>query len=174
VPLIQQGRGQVYGTAVSENDKGELVVKVYTQRSGTDDLVPDTVDGIPVEIMPIGQMFKAGPATNNLIYPNGRPRPGQRGNEDDFAPVPDEGPGAGEETKPSDTTQSVPLAVTIDPTVRFNRPVPIGVSIRTSNASRLPVETRCATPGRSLVGAWPWGRVSLTNLHVGGALEVPR
>src|SRR5262249_50107382 len=65
IPLIQQGRKEVFGTAVSENDKGELQVTVYTQRSSTGDLLPQTVDGLPVHVQVIGEMLRARPARDN-------------------------------------------------------------------------------------------------------------
>ena len=166
--LIEDGKGQVYGTGIAENDKGELVVNVYTERPNTDDIVPDTIDGMPVQIFPIGQMFQAGPARDNLIYRNGRAKKGQRGNEDDFVPVPDEGP-----DEPSGT--SSPLPPSADPTVRFTRPVPIGVSI--ANADVLfvdPMFLNCysGTLGCRCVDSLGTEYI-LTNLHVGGALNLP-
>ena len=72
LPLMQ-GQGNVYGTAVSEDEKGNLRATVYTQCSGTADLL-DTIDGLPVHVEVIGQMFDAGPAKDDRLYANGVPR----------------------------------------------------------------------------------------------------
>lgn len=169
VRLITNGQGQVYGTGVSEDDNGDLVVTVFTERPNTDDIVPDTIDGIPVKIHPVGQMFRAGPARNDVIYPNGRARKANRGNEEDFEPVPE-----AEQSEETSGT-SLPLPLNLDPTLRFNRPVPIGVSI--ANADQLffnPDLLNCysGTLGCRCVDSMGTQYI-LTNLHVGGALMAP-
>ena len=128
MPLIRQGKGQAYGTGVAEDANGDLVVRVYTERSSTDDMLPETVDGVPVEILTVGQMFRADHPTNNIIYENGRPKSGQGGKV--------QGPPRVEGSTSEDGTITPSFSGPAgDPTIRFARPVPIGVSI--ANASRI-------------------------------------
>ncbi|MFO1096139.1 MAG: hypothetical protein U0992_22960 [Planctomycetaceae bacterium] len=135
LPLIQQGKKEVYGTAISEDENGNLRVTVYTQRTGTARLLPETIEGLPVHVEVIGQMFNAGPAKDDRLYSNGIPRHAQRGNENDFKAVPDAGTATPQGAKPQ------PLPPVVDPTVRFNRPVPIGVSISNPDVLGLYVQS---------------------------------
>lgn len=174
IPLIQKGNGLVYGTAVAEDADGDLVVEVFVQRSGLRDSLPDSVDGIPVKTTTIGRGFRAGPAFNDVIYEDGRPRKAQRGSENEFQAETSSESQEGEGAQTQGTAQ--PLPPFVDPTVRFNRPVPIGVSI--ANVDRLfapdPEDALCysGTLGCRCVDALG-NQYFLTNLHVGGALLVP-
>jgi len=159
VRLIQEGKREVYGTAIAENANGDLVVKVYTQRSGTDDLVPDTIDEIPVEIQPVGQIFQPGPVQTDTVYTAGKPHKAARGNQDDYAATAD----------PQGTGQ--PISPIIPPTLFFNRPVPIGVSISNIDVF-IDDGTSCysGTLGCRCVDALGTQYI-LTNLHVAGARD---
>lgn len=169
LPLIKKGNGLVYGTATAENDKGELVVRVYTQRSGLDDILPETVEGIPVQIKTTGEPFSREHPKSTLIYENGRPKVGQGGKVQ--GPEPTEA--YTDESGVYHPSFSGPGG---DPTIRFARPVPIGVSI--ANADRLfdadPFTPACysGTLGCRCVDSLGV-RYILTNAHVGGGLTIP-
>lgn len=168
--FLKRGNGLVYGTGVAENDDGELVMEVYVQRPSVDELLPDEVDGVPVEVMNTGTPFRAGPAFDKVIYENGRPKRGGEGFPNGVAPTPDPDPESGE----AQATER-PLPVINDPTLFYPRPVPIGVSI--SNADRLfdpdPPGAICysGTLGCRVVDALGTEYI-LTNCHVGGAFAV--
>ena len=96
----------VNGTAVAENDNGELSVVVYGYRHGVSKLVPKQVGGVPV-IFRVTSPVYAGPAA---------PKPN--------VPKPDAISGGGATIQSGAPTGG---------RNRFSRPVPIGVSI--SNAA---------------------------------------
>lgn len=167
-PLMRMGKGNVYGTAVSEDSKGNPVVRVYTQRTGLRDELPPTLEGIPVQVKVTGEGITAEHPKHRMVYDNGRPKVGAGSKVQGPAPVPrrtDEdgivhpsfsGPGG-------------------DPTIRFTRPVPIGVSI--ANADRLfdidPFVPSCyaGTLGCRCVDSIG-NKFILTNCHVGGGLLI--
>lgn len=163
--LMNMAKGEVYGTGVGENENGEPVVRVYTQRSGTDDKLPDTIDGVPVEVVPVGSVFSAKRPTNRIIYENGRPKTG--GGKEVQGPPPVEA------TTGEDGTVTPRFSGPGgDPTIRFARPVPIGVSI--ANADRLfDQEPLCytGTLGCRCVDSLG-NKYILTNMHVGGAFAI--
>ena len=126
--LMSQGHGGVFGTATAEDDQGNLVVRVYTERPAVIRDLPGDVDGIPLQQEVIGEPFKPGPTTSTTIYLNGESVETQTQPEpddgDDGPPVLDsrfDDPNAGDD-EPQFT------GTPYDPTVRFDRPVPIGVS----------------------------------------------
>lgn len=176
IPLMQRGEGLVFGTAVSENSDGELVVRVYTQRPGVAEMLPETVDGVPVEVMAISEPFAIDIETTQTIYKNGRPeigigRDGIAGNRDSFDAIPD-----GADQKNRAATER-PLPVIDDPTQRYPRPIPMGVSI--ANADRLffnvaPPAPFCysGTAGCRCVDTLGTQYI-LTNAHVAGGLITP-
>ncbi|REJ97544.1 MAG: hypothetical protein DWQ34_01795 [Planctomycetota bacterium] len=173
IPFMQKGNGLVYGTAVAENVEGELVVKVYAQREGVDDLLPDEIKDVDktvgVEIFVIGEPFSAVPETGHTIYVDGKPYPAGS----NFGADEDDG-GSGAEPGAQRATER-PLPTITDPTLRFPRPVPIGVSI--SNADRLldiPPRALCysGTLGCRCVDALG-NQYILTNNHVGATFCVP-
>ena len=129
--LMGQGNGGVFGTATAEDDQGNLVVRVYTERPGVIRDLPGEVDGIPVQQEVIGAPFSPGPTTSTTIYLNGQPVETQTQPEpddgDDGPPVsdrPTEDPNADQDKDSDPRFTGTPY----DPTVRFDRPVPIGVS----------------------------------------------
>lgn len=168
MPLMRMGNGNVYGTAVTETDKGELAVQVYTQRPGLAKDLPQTLDGIPVRIKTTGERFSAHHPKSQMIYDNGRAKVG--------AGDKIQGPPRIDTFTDGDGVQhpgfSGPGG---DPTIRFARPVPIGVSI--ANADRLfdidPFEPVCysGTLGCRCVDSLGTKYI-LTNIHVGGAFEI--
>lgn len=143
VRLMQMARGDVYGTAVSEDDQGHLVVRVYTSRPGIIRQLPGEVDGITLQQHVTGDWFHAGPTTSQVIYKDGKAvntdGDGKEETKTDpgLEPLPDESPDMDEsaEEEPIPVQGALPATdepeftgTPGDPTVRFDRPVPIGVS----------------------------------------------
>jgi hypothetical protein len=89
----------VFGTATGEDDNGNPVLLVYTQRHGIAKNLPGQFEGVPVEQQVTGSVFRAGPAWARA----------QQG-------------------KAADTLLGT-TAIPTDPTARQTRPVPIGVSL---------------------------------------------
>ncbi len=112
----------VYGTATGEDEQGNLVVLVYTQRHGVIKDLPADVEGVPLAQRVTGSMFRGGPAWDRVIEINGRKK--ALG-----PPPPPEAEGAASPGRTANP-QAVPAGpFPTDPTIRFPRPVPIGVSI---------------------------------------------
>lgn len=107
----------VYGTATAEDDDGNLAVMVFTQRHGVIKELPGFVEGIPVIQKVNGTSFRAGPAWDRVIEINGRKKA--------------LGPPPGPESQSAGGNQALAAdgPYPTDPTIRFERPVPIGVSI---------------------------------------------
>jgi hypothetical protein len=173
-PFLQRGNGLVFGTAVAEDAQGNLGVKVYTQREGVADQLPDSVDGLPVMTFVIGQTFSAGPARNRMIWRNGVPIPDPiedakerlEGEKDAGEPTPGLNPPT--QVSSPDSDQPKFAGPGGDPTIRFDRPVPIGVSIFNIEYFECSAGTlgcRCLDPLGSEFG--------LGNLHVIGTLIDP-
>lgn len=91
----------VVGTGVGVNSSGRPVIKVFTETRGVRGL-PRTVDGVPVQVLLTGRIF----ALRNECSGPPSSRPDHCNNDNDGG------------------TSEDP----IDPTARFPRPVPIGVS----------------------------------------------
>ncbi len=133
----------VYGTGTAEDAQGNLIVRVYATRSGVSAEVPRQVDGIDVEVV-TGDMFRAGPAWTGVVRQNGRKVALPRETVEPLTPIPDNSgsPEAGLQDEPVPGTGTagegldsarlptdIPLGgQTGLPTIRFTRPVPIGVS----------------------------------------------
>ncbi len=137
----------VYGTGTAEDDDGNLVVRVYATRSGVKNEIPKQVDGIPVHVV-TGDVFRAGPAWTGVVRQNGRKVAVNQdaetsSTESTLLPIPDSqadgGPNGGTDAASDKTVEDhgnstkLPTAVELSgqtglPTIRFNRPVPIGVS----------------------------------------------
>ncbi len=101
----------VVGTAVGRSANGEAVVKIYTAAGGIAGL-PSTLDGVGVRIEVTGRFFAVHHACGHTGGPPGSdPFPCDPPVED---PPPDEG------------------GTAVDPTARFDRAVPIGVSSGTT------------------------------------------
>ncbi len=88
----------VVGTAVGLTQDGKPAVKIYTKETGVGGL-PKWLDGVPVVVEAIGEVFALQGAQGKG---NGKGKGGGDGGEDPPPPT--------------------------DPTARFDRPVPIGVS----------------------------------------------
>jgi hypothetical protein len=102
----------VVGTAVGVDATGAPVVKIYTERGAVPGL-PRTLEGIPVQVEVTGRIFAFQSCTGP---PWTRP------------PACNGGGGGGEEPPPDEPTEPDEPAAGTDPTARFERPVPIGVS----------------------------------------------
>ena len=116
--LIQKHGGAIVGTATSENENGQLVIRVFAARGGMSRKLPGEINGIPVEVSVTGEI-KGGPATSRVVR-----------NENGEAHIP-EAPTAEPESSSAtsgSTANSYAAAQSGPPTGRFNRPVPIGVS----------------------------------------------
>lgn len=97
------------GTGIGETNNGELALIVFGPRLGLRKNLPDSFNGIPVQLKLLAPLY-AGPGTGN----------GKKNNKN-LVPIPDENLGL-----PSSGPGG-------NPRIRFDRPVPIGVS--TSNLS---------------------------------------
>jgi len=112
----------VMGTSITENSKGNLALRVYTETRAAAKTLPGTVEGFSVEVTPVPGRFKTGPALNTVTTRNGvaasqKTRAAQRATN------------TTQQGKASTDTKLNPtLVVAEDPTLRFDRPVPIGVS----------------------------------------------
>lgn len=133
----------VFGTATGENENGDPVILVYTQRHGIIGNLPGQYEGVALEQHVTGTVFRAGPAWAKADKPD----PNQNANPLD--------PLAGTTTIPT------------DPTARFTRPVPIGVSMFNFNDA-------CAAGTIGCRVVYPDGTLGiLTNSHVGSREGLP-
>lgn len=133
----------VFGTATGEDEQGNLVIIAYTQRTGIAKELPGSIEGVPLETEVTGTMFRAGPA-----WATG-PKPSAQANSRSVA----------EPTAAGTVTPT-------DPTIRFDRPVPIGVSMGNF------ADGATGTLGCRVVFAD--GRLGiLTNSHVGSRNGIP-
>lgn len=121
--LVSKHGGAIAGAGTSENENGQLVIRVFAARGGMSRKVPGEIDGIPVEVTVSGEI-KAGPGMSRVIY-----------DQNGQAMIP--------ETPKDDSTtfgatgngSSFAAGQVGPPTRRFTRPVPIGVSsINTTGA----------------------------------------
>jgi hypothetical protein len=99
-PNLMQQAG-IVGTGVSVNGLGKPVIKIFTEHAGVSNM-PSHIDGVPVVMKVTGKIY----ARRNPCSGPPATRPEECNND-----------GGGED--PVDTT---------DPTARFDRPVPIGIS----------------------------------------------
>jgi hypothetical protein len=128
----------VFGTATGEDENGNLVVLVYTQRHGIIRNLPGRVEGVNLEQAVVGTMFKAGPAWKR----EAQQQPGS----------------------PLVSSSVIPN----DPKSRFDRPVPIGVSLFDLD------DTACAAGTLGCRIVFPDGSLGiLTNSHVGAQEGIP-
>lgn len=110
-------RKGVMGTSLVEDSKGNLAIRVYSETRGMAKTLPGTLDGITVDVKPVPGGFSADPARDTVIFRESKAQ--------------------GAKSRQSKSGDS--LVTPGDPTIRFDRPVPIGVSA--FNAT----ETICAT-----------------------------
>ncbi len=145
----------VFGTAVSEDDHGNLVVRVFTQRHGIIKQLPGDVEGVSLDQCVTGTPFSRAPQWTGYKSMERSPfRPPQLPKA--ATQWPRVGPQADEE-----------LPLPIDPTQRFERPVPIGVSI-------FNLDDLCASGTLGCRVVFEDGRLGiLTNSHVGARLSEP-
>jgi hypothetical protein len=144
----------VFGTAVSEDEQGNLVVRVYTHRHGIIKQLPGTVEGVGLDQKVTGASFRAGPEWTKVIEINGQKRVG--GLPPEITPTP--------ETPHAGGTITIPT----DPTLRFDRPVPIGVSLFNHS------DPICASGTLGCRIVFANGDLGiLTNSHVGSRESLP-
>lgn len=104
----------VLATAVTEDAKGNLAIRVYTETRAAAKNLPGSVGKYAVQIKPLPGGFKAGPARSTVTTRNGV--------------------SASQKTRAAaakaaqGSKKSPSLVVPVNPTLRFDRPVPIGVS----------------------------------------------
>lgn len=115
--LIAKHGGAIAGAGTSENENGQLVIRVFSARGGMSRKLPGTIDGIPVEVTVSGEI-KAGPALSRVIF-----------DENGKSYIPDPPSNEGANSTQSAGNGSFQAAGQVGPpTRRFTRPVPIGVS----------------------------------------------
>lgn len=100
-PTMLQQAG-IVGTGVSVNGLGQPVIKIFTEHAGVSN-IPSQLDGVPVVMKVTGKIY----ARRNPCSGPPASRPDECNNDD------------GSTEDPVDNT---------DPTARFDRPVPIGIS----------------------------------------------
>ena len=123
--LKRQG---VVGTAIVEDSKGQLNIRIYSETRALAKALPGNLDNVKVDVHPQPGGFKADPARDSVIYTDGKwESHASREKKRKTAPP---------ANKESAGVSAAPGG---DPTIRFDRPVPIGVSA--FNAT----ETICAT-----------------------------
>ncbi|MBX3442404.1 MAG: hypothetical protein KF774_08350 [Planctomyces sp.] len=102
----------VVGTSVGENDRGELIVRVFTETRGQARALPGHIEGVEVQVSPTPGGFKVGPARDTIVFQDGVAK--------------------NEATRASERLSATRTDTTAapggDPTIRFDRPVPIGCS----------------------------------------------
>lgn len=104
----------VLGMGITENSKGELAMRVYTETRGQAKALPGSVEGVPVDVKPVPGGFSAGPARDSVIYQDGKALSKASREAARAASAPSK---VGASAAPGG-----------DPTIRFDRPVPIGSS----------------------------------------------
>lgn len=116
----------VVGMGTSEDENGNLILRVFASRGGLSRKLPGSIEGIPVEVTVTGQ-FKAGPSHSSVTYVDGQAETNEQNRKQRLTPE-----SSTERTgQPKTSTLAVQQAG--PPTRRFNRPVPIGVSILNQN-----------------------------------------
>ena len=139
----------VFGTATSEDENGNPVILVYTQRHGIIKTLPGQYDGVPLEQAVTGTMFRAGPAWAEKFKGHGyQLRP-------DLEPQPA-------------NPQGVGTVVPTDPSQAFPTPIPIGVSMCDGDDD----DCTAGTIGCRIVFA-DGTLGALTNSHVGAQESEP-
>lgn len=130
-PALRQHEG-VYGTGVGEDEQGNLVVKVFTQRLGIIKNLPGQVEGVPLDQRVTGDRFRAGPAWTRVIDINGRKHALGTPQQNKIEPIAEGSPAGHALPQASSTPSAQPptanTPIPTDPTAQFTRPVPIGVS----------------------------------------------
>lgn len=122
----------VFGTATSEDENGNLVMTVYTNRHGVIKELPGSFDGVSLQQV-VNSPFRAGPGNSHVVSIGGKKvalpssKPGDD-SSDDLVPIPEkeeQGPVVqGASANPSAIGNPIPY----NPVSRA-RPVPIGSSI---------------------------------------------
>lgn len=199
-PFLLENEG-VVATGTSEDDAGNLVIRVYTTRHGVIQELPGSLDGMDLQQEVVGGHFMARPATGGVIRPGGgqavspesrsRERHGLGKHLFDFLPMPgnaggiaDGGQGSSALPIPEDgDAGDDPIAAADDilgpiipdldpsngpggdPTIRFERPVPIGVSTFNINdaCASGTIGCRCIDSAGNVYG--------LSNNHVWAAMN---
>lgn len=201
-PFLLENEG-VVATGTSEDDAGNLVIRVYTTRHGIIQELPGNLGGMELQQEVVGGHFVARPAQGGVIRPGGgqamspetrqRQRHGLGGHVLGFLPMPGDtgtaaGPSSGDgqgttepPLLPDDAGANVGESVIVgpilpdldpssgpggNPTIRFPRPVPIGVSsfnINDTCASGT-IGCRCIDSAGVVYG--------LSNNHVWAAMNI--
>jgi len=112
----------VLGTAITEDSKGNLALRVYTETRAAGKTLPGTIAGYSVDVKPVPGGFKTGPSRTTVSIQGGTAKSQKTRAAERAASGPRQtGVGTG--------TGKDPMAVIPqDPRLRFDRPVPIGVS----------------------------------------------
>ena len=124
VPLVTKHEGAILGTGTSEDANGKLVIRVFAARGGMSKKIPGEIEGVPVEITVTG-IINGGPAFSRVTYDGGKAAiPGTP------EPQATSGPEAEKSSSAASSSSGSALSTVQGgaPTIRFDRPVPIGVS----------------------------------------------
>ncbi len=140
VDLVVKNDGGVLGTGTAENEDGKLVIRVYTSRGGMARKLPGEIDGIPVEVSVVGS-FKAGPAFSRVVINDGKAMVPEK-----LVPEPDQGGAADQAYATGGVVPGTPQIG--PPTRRFNRPVPIGISVTNQDTGCSSGTLSCRVMGR--------------------------
>ena len=118
----------VFATGITEDSKGNLALRVYTETRSAAKSLPGTVGNMTVDVTPVPGGFKAGPSLTTVTSNGGKIT--SQATRDSATST------AGKKTlqnaqspaASSSSTASPQIVTPVNPTLRFERPVPIGVS----------------------------------------------
>jgi len=147
----------VLGTGITEDANGNLALRVYTETRAAAKTLPGSVGNLTVSVEPVPGGFRGGPVQNSVTYARGGQAQSKR-TRDQGAKTSGDKSGAGKKTSASPS-----LVTLVDPTQRFDRPVPIGVSTfnaETGTCASGTIGVRVKDPGGKLY--------AISNSHVWG------
>ncbi|HVJ69647.1 MAG TPA: hypothetical protein VM510_16845, partial [Caulifigura sp.] len=101
-------------TAITEDDKGKLALRVYTETRAAAKSLPGSYGDLKVDVKPVPGGFKAGPSLTTVTKRAGEAYSSSKATRDKAA-------------SPKGTNKEL-LVTPVNPQQRFERPVPIGVS----------------------------------------------
>jgi hypothetical protein len=112
-PDLVQKQG-VLATSIGENAQGKLTIRLFTETRAEAKKLPGQIEGVAVEVKPIPGGFNSDAASNTVTYVDGVAK----------TKATREAERAAAATQADEDEEEQPT----DPTLYFDRPVPIGVS----------------------------------------------